>query len=125
MLKLGVNKWLRSLSTTPLLNHYISKLMPSVIRKLIMLTGLTMLRVKMKFIICLQINFKTSITVLLIKRRYGYSFNPLGTGDLKFYQSQGLSTFWGPFLNFIKPVFYLSGSQFSSLFTILQEHMHL
>ncbi len=23
--------------------------------------------------------------------------NPLGTGDLIFYQSQGLSTFWGPF----------------------------
>ncbi len=26
-------------------------------------------------------------------------FNPLGTGDLKFYQSQGLSTFWGLFFN--------------------------
>ncbi len=34
--------------------------------------------------------------------------NPLGTGDLKFYQSQGLSTFWGLFIFFNKPIFYLS-----------------
>ncbi len=27
-------------------------------------------------------------------------FNPLGTGDLKFYQSPGLSTFWGLFIFF-------------------------
>ncbi len=37
----------------------------------------------------------------------GEPFNPLGTVDLKFYQSQGLSTFWGfSILFFIKPVFY-------------------
>ncbi len=34
-------------------------------------------------------------------------FNPLGTGDLKFYKSQGLRTFWW-FFFIIKPVFYLS-----------------
>ncbi len=28
------------------------------------------------------------------------AFNPLRTGDLKFYQSQGLSTFWGLFIFF-------------------------
>ncbi len=35
-------------------------------------------------------------------------FSPLGTGDLKLYQSQGLGTFWGLFIFVIKPVFYLS-----------------
>ncbi len=34
-------------------------------------------------------------------------FNPLGTGDLIFYQSQGQCTFWGLFISFIKPVFHL------------------
>ncbi len=38
-------------------------------RKLIALTELTMLRVKVKFLICLQINFKTCITVFIIKMR--------------------------------------------------------
>ncbi len=34
--------------------------------------------------------------------------NPLGTVDLKFYQSQGLSTFWGFIFLLIKSAFYLS-----------------
>ncbi len=33
------------------------------------------------------------------------TFNPLGTGDLKFYQSKGLSTFWGLFIFWILWVF--------------------
>ncbi len=33
--------------------------------------------------------------------------NPLGTGDLKFYQSQGLSSFWGLSILLIKPIVYL------------------
>ncbi len=51
--------------------------------------------------------------------------NPLGTGDLKFHQSQGLSTFSGLFLFLLNQSFICNGSQFSSLFTILQEHMSL
>ncbi len=52
--------------------------------------------------------------------------NPLGTGDLKCYQSQGLSTFCGLFFIYLlNQSFIWHGSQFSSLFTILQEHMSL
>ncbi len=53
---------------------------------------------------------------------YTNLFNPLLTGDLKFYQSPGLSTFWGLFIFLIKQV-YCRGSQLSSLFTIVQELM--
>ncbi len=51
----------------------------------------------------------------------------MGTGDLKFYQSQGLNTFWGPFFYFflLNPSFICHGSKFASLFIILQEHMSL
>ncbi len=45
---------------------------------------------------------------LIMMDCYNTCFNPSGTGDLKFYQSQGLSTFWGFFYFIIKPVFYLS-----------------
>ncbi len=43
----------------------------------------------------------------LFQAEYEY-FNPLGNGDLKFYQSEGLSTFGGFLIFLIKPVFYLS-----------------
>ncbi len=33
-----------------------------------------------------------------------HTLNPLGTRDLKFYQSLGLSTFWGLFIFLSKPV---------------------
>ncbi len=33
----------------------------------------------------------------MLKTDQLWLFNPLGTGELKFYQSQGLSTFWGLF----------------------------
>ncbi len=52
---------------------------------------------------------------------YEVWFNHLGTGDLQFYQFQGLSSFWGLFLFLLKHSFICHGSQFSSLFTILQE----
>ncbi len=46
-------------------------------------------------------------------------FNPLGTGDLKFYQYQGLIAFWGLFQFFLlNQSFICHGSPFSSLFTI-------
>ncbi len=35
-------------------------------------------------------------------------YNPLAIEDLKFYQSQGLSTFWGLFIFVIEPVFHLA-----------------
>ncbi len=69
MLKLGMIKWLRHLSATPLVNHYISKLMYSVVRKLITLTGLTMLRVKVKFLICLQNKFQNLYNYFLFKKK--------------------------------------------------------
>ncbi len=47
----------------------------------------------------------------LIQYRSGYrltvrarALNPLRTGNLKLYQSQGLSTFWGLFIFLMKPV---------------------
>ncbi len=48
------------------------------------------------------------ILILLVAIPKRSMLNPLGTGDLTFYQSQGLSTFWGVFIFDIKPVFYLS-----------------
>ncbi len=51
-------------------------------------------------------------------------FNLLGTGDLTFYQSQGLTTFWGHFF-LLNQSFICYGSQFSSLLTIHQEHMSI
>ncbi len=45
--------------------------------------------------------------------------NPLGTGDLKFYHSQRLSTFWGLLFFLLNQSFICHVNQFSSLFTIL------
>ncbi len=45
---------------------------------------------------------------LIILIDQSHFINPLGTGNYKFYQSQGLSTFWGFLIFLIKPVFYLS-----------------
>ncbi len=53
----------------------------------------------------------------------GFPFNPLGTGDLTFYQSQGLHTFSGLSFFLLNQSFICHGSQFSSLFTIFQEHV--
>ncbi len=50
----------------------------------------------------------------------------MGTGDLKCYQFRGLNTFWGLFFFFfLNQSFICHGNQFSSLFSILQEHMSL
>ncbi len=54
-----------------------------------------------------------------------YLINPLRTGYLTYYQSQGLSTFWGLFKILLNQSFICHCSQFSSLFTILKEHMSL
>ncbi len=40
--------------------------------------------------------------------RHDVAVNPLGTGDLTFYQSQGLSTFWDFSFFLTKPFFYMS-----------------
>ncbi len=48
--------------------YYCDVILYSTIRKHITLTGLTMLRVKVRFLICLQINAKTCIMVFLIKK---------------------------------------------------------
>ncbi len=56
-----------------------------------------------------SINSNESITSIVISFAIqgSHDFNLLGTEDLKFYHSQGLSMFWGLFIFLIKPVFYL------------------
>ncbi len=53
-------------------------------------------------------------------------FNPLGTGDLNILPVPGTEHCFGTFLFLLLNLsFICPGSQFSSLFTIFQEHMSL
>ncbi len=64
--KIRCDKMIEANISNPSGNSLYQHAMHSVIRKLIILKGLPMLRVKVRFLICLQINFKTCITVFLI-----------------------------------------------------------
>ncbi len=54
------------------------------------------------FIFCIPTQYY--IKIVIDTSSHSLQVNPLGTGDLKFYQSPGLSTFWGLPFFLRKPV---------------------